>query len=61
LKAVLDHGIALDAMVVATGPASDPPAPATLYGVPVVAADMGRPDGSGHDPERLAAVLRLLT
>ena len=23
--------------------------------------DLARPDGSGHDPERLAAVLRLLT
>jgi uncharacterized cofD-like protein len=61
VQAVLDHGIALDAIVVSAGASTDRPPPATLLGVPVVAADLGRPDGSGHDPARLAAVLRLLT
>jgi len=61
LRAVLEHGIALDGMVMPTGPSEDPPPPTTLFGIPVVAADLGRPDGTGHDPERLAAVLRLLT
>jgi uncharacterized cofD-like protein len=61
VRAVLDHGVALDAIVVSVGASADRPPPATLFGIPVVAADLDRPDGSGHDTARLAAVLRLLT
>jgi hypothetical protein len=39
-----------------------PPGAATpMRGVRVVAADLARPDGSGHDPTGLAEVLRILT
>jgi hypothetical protein len=54
LRAVLDHGVPVDVMVASTFPGD-------ALGVRVVAADLERPDGSGHDPERLAEVLRMLT
>jgi len=57
LRAVMDHGVPIDAMVV---DASAHPA-ATAFGVPVVSAALARPDGSGHDRGRLASVLRSLT
>ena len=56
LRAVLDHGVPVDAMV--TG---DPGVPKQLHGVDVLAARVGRSDGVGHAPARLAAVLRRLT
>jgi uncharacterized cofD-like protein len=55
LGAVLDHGVPVDVMV------APPGTPPCVRGVEVVAAPLGRSDGSGHDPERLAAVLRRLT
>lgn len=57
LRAVLDHGIPVDAMVCGSGRDG----PAVLDGIPVVRADLARPDGTGHDPEGLAAVLSGLT
>ena len=61
LRAVLDHGIPVDVMVCGSvsGPAGT--GPGVLAGVPVVRADLARPDGTGHDPEGLAAVLSGLT
>ena len=56
LRAVLDHGVPVDAMV-----SPDPGASAQVHGIKVVTAPVGRPDGAGHDPRRLAAVLRRLT
>ena len=56
LRAVLDHGVPVDAMV-----SPDPGASAQVHGIKVVTAAVGRPDGAGHDPRRLAAVLRRLT
>jgi uncharacterized cofD-like protein len=59
LRAVLAHGVPVDTMVVGCPP--EPPDPlATLLGVRVVVARLARPDGSGHDPERLASVLGYL-
>ena len=56
LRAVLGHGIPVDVMV-----APQPPAvPSPLLGIPVVSAPLAYRDGSGHDPERLASILRKL-
>jgi uncharacterized cofD-like protein len=55
LEAVLLHGVPVDVMVAPTG------TPGHLEGVRVVSAEMGRRDGSGHDPTKLASVLRMLT
>jgi uncharacterized cofD-like protein len=57
LRAVLNHGVPVDAMVVG----EPPPAPRHVLGVPVTGAHLARSDGSGHDPERLASVLQKLT
>lgn len=60
VRAVLEHAIIPDTVVTAADP--DGPAGAgSLLGIPVVSAALARPDGTGHDPDRLAAVLRLLT
>jgi uncharacterized cofD-like protein len=60
VRAVLEHGITPDIVVTSTG--SNPgPATGEILGVPLVTADLARADGTGHDPDRLAAVLRLLT
>lgn len=56
LAAVLGHGVPVDVMVCASAPGHP-----SLHGVEVVRDDLGRPDGTGHDPERLAAVLSRLT
>jgi uncharacterized cofD-like protein len=55
LEAVLGHGVPVDVMV------APPATPRRVNGVRVVSADLGRPDGSGHDPAKLASVLRMLT
>jgi uncharacterized cofD-like protein len=55
LNAVLGHGVPVDVMV------APPATPEHLRGVRVIAASLGRPDGSGHDPAKLASVLRMLT
>jgi uncharacterized cofD-like protein len=57
LRAVLDHDVSVDIMVAPP----KPQARAEMLGVRMVTADLARPDGSGHDPVRLASVLRLLT
>jgi uncharacterized cofD-like protein len=60
VRAVLDHGITPDTVVISAGS----PAPSragSIAGIPLVTADLARADGTGHDPDRLAAVLRLLT
>jgi uncharacterized cofD-like protein len=54
LDAVLDHGVPVDVMV------APPGTPARIRGVEVVTAELARRDGGGHDPARLAAVLRTL-
>ena len=60
VRAVLDHGITPDTVVVDT--ASTPgAATGSILGIPLLSADLARSDGTGHDPDRLAAVLRLLT
>jgi uncharacterized cofD-like protein len=60
VRTVLEHGITLDTVVTSRG--SGPgPAPRSILGIPLVTADLARADGTGHDPDRLAAVLRLLT
>lgn len=56
LKAVIDHGVPVDVMVCGTGTG-----PTRLHGVDVVRGGVVRPDGRGHDPEGLAAVLSRLT
>jgi uncharacterized cofD-like protein len=63
LRAVLAHGVTPDAIIVSApaGWARDSQGGSTLLGVRLVRADLGRPDGGGHDPERLGAVLRQLT
>ena len=58
LAAVLDHGVPVDTMVVNGPPGRESPGPA---GVRVVSEALARPDGTGHDPQRLAAVLSGLT
>jgi uncharacterized cofD-like protein len=55
LDAVLDHGVPVDVML------APPGLPSTVRGVRVVTAALARPDGSGHDPQRLAAMLERLT
>jgi uncharacterized cofD-like protein len=49
----------------AAGPANPGPDsshyPPTLFGVPVVRGPVARPDGTGHDPDELGAILRQLT
>jgi uncharacterized cofD-like protein len=55
VDAVLDHGVAVDVVV---GP---PGTPASLRGVRALGPSLARPDGTGHDPQRLASVLRGLT
>ena len=59
LAAVLDHGVPVDTMVV-HGP-SGPGEGSGPGGVRIVRRSMARPDGTGHDPQRLAAVLSGLT
>lgn len=56
LKAVLDHAIPVDVMV--SGSAEGPD---VIEGIRVMRADVARPDGGGHDPRRLAALLSRLT
>lgn len=56
LRAVLGHGVPVDVMIT-----HERSAPAEMEGVPVVRAPVDRPDGAGHAPARLAAVLRRLT
>ena len=56
LKALLDHGIPVDVMVTEGEEATY-----EIAGVRVVRAPVGRPDGDGHDPAGLAAVLARLT
>ena len=52
VRALADHGVEVDVVVCD---------PATIelgdLAAPAVRADLGRPDGGGHDPARLAAVL----
>lgn len=56
LRAVLSHGVPVDVMI------THEPVPAQgPDGVRILQAPVGRPDGAGHDPRRLAAVLRRLT
>jgi uncharacterized cofD-like protein len=55
LDAVLDHGVPVDVMV------APPRTPASVRGIRVLTTDLARSDGSGHDPQRLAAALRMLT
>jgi uncharacterized cofD-like protein len=55
LSALRDHGVDVDVVV------HDPSTmPAGRLDVPVVSAAVGRPDGSAHDSDRLAEVLRQL-
>jgi uncharacterized cofD-like protein len=58
LRAVLAHGVPVDVMVDQGTPGDGPD---SVFGIPVVRARLARSDGSGHDPEQLAAVLRELT
>jgi uncharacterized cofD-like protein len=56
LRAVLDHGVPVDVMVVDGAPGEE-----QVAGVRVVRAPVGRRSGDGHEPEKLAAVLSGLT
>jgi uncharacterized cofD-like protein len=56
LRAVLSHGIPVDAMV-----ADGPPGTRRVDGVTVITAAVRRQGGDGHDPSQLAAVLAGLT
>lgn len=56
LRAVLDHGVPVDVMVV-DGPEGD----TELLGVRVVSRPVARADGGGHDRRQLAGVLSGLT
>ena len=56
LRAVLDHGVPVDVMV-----AGSPHGIDRLLGVPVVRAPLARSDGGGHEPAKLADLLRRLT
>ena len=56
LRTVVEHGVPVDVMVT-----NDPGVPEHLQDIAVVRARMGRSDGAGHSPARLAAVLRRLT
>ncbi len=60
VRAVLAHGITPDTVVTSAGSAARPGS-GSMLGIPLVTADLARADGTGHDPDRLAAVLRLLT
>jgi uncharacterized cofD-like protein len=60
VRAVLDHGITPDTVLTSSG-GTDNPITGAILGIPLVTADLARADGTGHDPDRLAAVLRLLT
>jgi uncharacterized cofD-like protein len=55
LRALLEHGVPVDLMI-----ADGPPAEYVTAGVRVVRAPLARPDGSGHDPVGLAALLSRL-
>lgn len=55
LRAVLEHDVPVEVMVAPPGPAGE--TRAALMGVPVVRDALAQPDGSGHDPEKLASVL----
>jgi uncharacterized cofD-like protein len=74
VRALIEHDVRPDVVVLgrrrATGSArgfrvgEDGPVEVeegSVCGVPSLAADLSLPDGSGHDPLRLAAVLRQLT
>jgi uncharacterized cofD-like protein len=78
LRALLDHGVPVDAMVAPVPPVPPvapvpPPAAsaaqgsaapggeASLLGVRVFWSELARPDGGGHDTQRLAATLAELT
>lgn len=68
LRAVLDHHVPVDIMVAPAGRAAGQApagaagaAPSSIAGVRVVRGDVTLPDGSGHDPVRLAAMLEALT
>lgn len=52
LEALAGHGVIVDVVVAPSGSVGTRPLPA-----PVVEADVAGPDGWGHDPERLGAVL----
>jgi uncharacterized cofD-like protein len=54
VDAVIDHEVPID-VVVASGAA-----PEAIRGTPVVRQALSRADGSGHDVDRLAAVLKAL-
>jgi uncharacterized cofD-like protein len=56
LGALLDHGVPVDVMICGA-----PTGERRIRGVEVVRSDLGLPDGTGHDPRRLAAVLSGLT
>lgn len=56
LRAVLDHGVPVDVMVVGSPAGSD-----RVLGVPVARGALARTDGGGHDPAQLAGLLRRLT
>ncbi|HUJ67822.1 MAG TPA: hypothetical protein VLX59_19920, partial [Acidimicrobiales bacterium] len=60
VRAVLEHGIRPDVVVASTGPEA-PGTGGSLLGIPVVEGELARPDGTGHDPDRLAALLEMLT
>lgn len=59
LAAVLEHGVPVDTMII-HGPPGEPTSTGP-GGVRIVSQALAKPDGSGHDPERLAAVLSGLT
>jgi uncharacterized cofD-like protein len=64
VRAVLEHGITPDVVVASAGAppgVGAQPGARSMMGIPLVTADLARADDSGHDPDRLAAVLRLLT
>jgi uncharacterized cofD-like protein len=54
VRAIQDHGIHVDTVVA-------PARRGATTGHRTVVADLARPDGTGHDPIKLAAVLRSLT
>jgi 2-phospho-L-lactate transferase/gluconeogenesis factor (CofD/UPF0052 family) len=69
VRAVLDHGVDIDTVVISrpmtVGRGTDSEQlrleHGIMCGVRTVTASMARPDGTGHDPRRLAAVLEQLT
>jgi uncharacterized cofD-like protein len=62
VRAVLDHGVPVDVVVAPPAPAGpgSSAGAAELLGVRVVREALQLPDGSGHDPARLASVLSKL-